>query len=539
MRRGNKLYKRVSRIALVCLVVVVAAGCSSRQSGRANQASSKSLYGPSVLVNVNASKYEGFQINKDLIGVNGPGPQEAIANLKKIGVHWVRTDVSLDATTNGVLNYNCQTGSWNPESLDAKVAQIRQEGGTPLEIIDYTPKCLAANPNLSNWSRQAPDLGSNQAKWDSLISQVAEHEIKVQGVRYFEVWNEPDWVFFNGGLSEYLQLYKNTALAIEGVARSLGVKVYIGGPALADVLDTQDMNWLGPLLQFVSANRLPLDFITWHSYANDPYAGPISVGGPEFCLGRSNGPGSNPCYYNPNFNPDTIRNEVIQTENALKAYPNIKPLLIVDEWNLDGDYDPRQSQTYDAAYVASVLESVNSIGLNGMCFFNVNDSPNNPANNWGLLTAKFKPKPVYEAFRFWKMMQPYEASSAVTSIAGTKPGEQYAIANNFSNGQVGVLGSTDSKKSQPSKVSILLYNFKPYDLSGNYGTTDPTPYDRRIDLTVSGLKDSQYKIVRRLQDGNHLGTIVSSSTVQVKNGKLDLNFTLAGEGVELVELIGA
>ena len=135
-------------------------------------------------------------------------------------------------------------------------------------------------------------------------------------------------------------------------------------------------------------------------------------------------------------------------------------------------------------------------------------------------------------------MQPYEASSAVTSIAGTKPGEQYAIANNFSNGQVGVLGSTDSKKSQPSKVSILLYNFKPYDLSGNYGTTDPTPYDRRIDLTVSGLKDSQYKIVRRLQDGNHLGTIVSSSTVQVKNGKLDLNFTLAGEGVELVELIG-
>ncbi len=517
---------------LIALVSICGSQCSLstvRTSPAISTLEPKSAF---IRVDVNAGQFTGHFINKNLIGVNGPGPVQAVGSMKRLGVHWVRTDVSLDASTNGEPNYNCATGSWNSTSLDQKVSQIYSEGGTPLEIIDYTPQCLSANPLQANWSRLPPDIGADKQKWIDLIREVAYQEIAKEGVRYFEVWNEPDWVFFNGGLSAYLQLYKDTSMTIEQVAEQERTRVYIGGPALADVLDTQDMTWLNALLSYVNLNKLPLDFISWHSYVNDPYSGPIVLGGPGLCFGRSNGPGTNLCYYNPNLNPDTIYNEVEQTSNALKAYPNLHPLLIVDEWNINGEYDPRQNQTYDAAYITSVLTSVNDSELAGMCFFSLADPLGSPAQDWGLLNEYDKPKPSYEAFDFWKQLEPDQIYSRVKSFVSST----LSATNTFAHGKVGVIASEGTGKNKSKNVSILLYNFKPFVVSGNYGTSLPTNYDRTVIVNLGGLDSGKYRITGHLEDGRYLNETVDSTVLNTRRGTLAVKLRLPGEAIELITI---
>ena len=478
----------------------------------------------------------GGLINKNLIGVDGPGPVGAQESMRNIGVHWVRTDVNFGASIGGTPAYDCNTGSWNPTDLDQRISAIRAEGGVPLTIIDYSPQCLSDNPLSSNFGNASPDVGSSQPKWSALVEQMALHEIKNQGVRYFEVWNEPDWIFFTGGLQQYLTLYKDTSLALERAATQLGIKISVGGPALADVLDTQNQSWLQPFLEFVNVNKLPLDFISWHSYANDPFAGPAGPGGSPLCLGRPTGPGTNPCYYNPNLDEQTIANEVVQTRNDLSPFPNLHPLLIVDEWNLDGEGDPRQQQSFDAAYAAAVLQSAQDVGLNGSCWFFVANSSTNPDANWGLLSKTLVPEPAYETFLFWHDLAKERVEAEVMARAGNSKKDNTEIANSDANGRVGAVAS----KSTNGVVTVLLYNFKPYDVSGNYGSTDPTPYDRQLHFEISGLNASSYHMERTLVDGNgnkSLSEIVRAGTASIgsnRSGSLSFNLDLPGESVELV-----
>jgi hypothetical protein len=476
-----------------------------------------------VSINVDAAAKSTGLINKNLIGVNGPGPSQSYQAMRLIGVHWVRTDVSFEGTYDGRPVYNCTTGSWNPALLDAKVAGIHREGGTPLEIVDYSPTCLSADPFSSDPEHAPPDVGADRPKWDALVTQMAVHEIRAENVRYFEVWNEPDWVFFSGGLQGYLRLYADTARSLENAAAELGVRISVGGPALADVLDTQNIAWLQPLLSYVTKGDLPIDFISWHSYANDPYAGPANPGAAPICGARAAGPGTNLCYYNPNLGEETIAKEVAQTKQLLDGYPGLHPLLIVDEWNIDGYYDARQDGPFDGAYVAAVLESAQQSGLDGMSFFFDANSPTNPDANWGLLNRDFKPKPAYESFLYWHTLAPDQVSVSIAESEG-------AAANSDANGRVGAVAST----SHAHTVTVLLYNFKPYDLSGDYGTSDPTPYDRVVVLNLKGLQDVAYAWSRDLVDGTHKGGRVARGNVEGTSARLV--FDLAGQAVTMITL---
>jgi hypothetical protein len=495
--------KILGRAGVLVAVGLVASACSGISVGGLGGI----VGSATVAVGVKVSSPSG-EINPSLLGVDGPGAQGAVSSLAQLGLRYDRTDVGFEGNYDGQPVYNCATGAWNPASLDQRVNMIKAEGSIPELIIDYTPPCLASVdvPGV-NLTYEPPDLGPNQAKWDALVYQMAYHEISAEGVRVFEVWNEPDGFFWYGGLAGYLHLYNDTVPVLERAAAAAGATIQVGGPALAFA----DPVWIPAFLADVAANHLPLDFLSWHYYANDPMVGP---GG----IIPNPPPGTTPYWYNPLLSARSYGEQVALVKKFVSAFPSLHPKLWIDEWNVDAGYDVRMSQTYGAAFAAAVLDSVQSAGLNRMDFFNAwNSSGGNPPANWGLLNPNFTPQPVYYTFMFWHEMagESQLPVSVPDQLLGREDGRVGAVASVASNGV----------------VHVLVYNFLAYDLSGNYGTTDPNPFDHQVDLSLNGLKPGSYTWTQSLVDAQVNGTVVANGSVNA--GSASVSFDQPGESVSL------
>lgn len=464
----------------------------------------------STTVSVNASRPGGL-VNQQLLGADGPGPANATGEMAALGLQWVRTDVGFEGSAGGKPDYNCATGAWNPGPLDSTVDQIHAEGAAPLLIVDYTPACLAplSLPAPADSSYEPPDLGPDRAKWDTLVYAMALHEITAEGVRAFEIWNEPDGTFWYGGLPGYILLYQDTATVLEEAARSAGVHIEVGGPALFFA----DPTWIEPFLAFVAGHHLPLDFLSWHWYGNYPALGPIAP--------LPQVPTDTPAvWYNPLLEPQTYGAEVAQVRAEVARFPSLHPTLWIDEWNVDAGYDARQSGPYDAAFAAAVLQSVQLAGLGRMTFFDVEDGAGNPDANWGMLTTSGVPKPVYATFRFW-----HDLGTHLLGVEVSPRSASGALAD-----QVGAVaaGGPDGT------VTVLVYNFLPFDPTGNNGLSGGGPYGRAVAVRLSGLGDHSYEWSRSLVDGAHSGTVVARGTLGGPSS--ELSFPLGEDSVSLLQL---
>jgi hypothetical protein len=92
-------------------------------------------------------------------------------------------------------------------------------------------------------------------------------------VRYWEIWNEPDVRpnMWSGSDEDYYQLYRTTAKAI----RSSFPDLKIGGPGIGNTGAIyggalQPTPFLNAFLDLCKREELPVDFLSWHCYTNDP-----------------------------------------------------------------------------------------------------------------------------------------------------------------------------------------------------------------------------------------------------------------------------
>jgi hypothetical protein len=458
-----------------------------------------------VVVGV-AADHPGPAMAQDLLGVN-QSVAGGVAAMRAIGVRWARTDVSFEGSFNAKPSYDCGSGVWDPALLDSRIAVDRREGAEPQVLVDYTPACLATRvPPGTNPSFSPPD----PVRWAALVKQMAGHEIAA-GVRTFEVWNEPDGFFWTGTLAEYLRLYEETAAAIGEAAGALGVTVRVGGPALT----FPDWPWIEALLDDADRSHLPLDFVSWHYYANYPLVGPVGpVPAPPA--------GTPPAWYSPLTRAQTYGQQIQQVRAQVARHHGLHPLLWIDEWNLDAGYDARHDGPYDAALTLAVLDSMQQAGLDRSCFFRVADDGPGTLGNWGLLFSDLRPKPVYQALRFW-----HEAAGASLPVT-LPPGADVADPA----GRVGAVAS-----SRAGATSVLVYNVVPFDPTGSDGAVDPTPYDHPVTVSVSGLAPGRYGLTRELVDGAHSGQVVDRGLAQVgRDGRLTVSFILAGDGVSLLRI---
>jgi xylan 1,4-beta-xylosidase len=137
----------------------------------------------------------------------------------------------------------------------------------PFVELSFMPAALASSPvPHSFWYKPLPAPPRDYGKWGALVENFARHLVERYGIDevaqwYFEVWNEPNIDFWTGEPKEktYYRLYRSAAEAVKRVDRRLRV----GGPATAQAA------WIGRFLAWCARERVPVDFVSTHIYAND------------------------------------------------------------------------------------------------------------------------------------------------------------------------------------------------------------------------------------------------------------------------------
>jgi hypothetical protein len=330
-------------------------------------------------------------VNSDLTGVVWNAGNN-IAPLQPTHPDIVRIDGSL------------QNASQGPDQLDLqpllqRVAQVRAIGAEPLVILSYMPRWLGApRAGANDPTRVGPyDLDV----WQELITTVVRTLATAPQPAYmFEVWNEPDiFTFWQDTPQEFIAMALRTHRAVADVKQQTGLPVEIGGPASAFAPSGSMVQYL----QDVAGAGLPLDFVSWHKYANTPFLGPD---GPEGNLP--------PAVYkalakrNPNSTPLDYSKEIAAVKSnvgAALAGTGASPRFLLDEWNVSaGGYDVRHDDAEGASLDAGVLIEMEKAGLDAAAFYRAISGSDNHIGDWGLVFSDGTPKPSWWVFRAWATM---------------------------------------------------------------------------------------------------------------------------------------
>ena len=258
----------------------------------------------------------------------------------------------------------------------------------PFVELGFMPNDMASGNKTVFWWKGNITPPKDYAKWDALIKNLVEHWQERYGKNevgswYFEVWNEPNLknLFFSGDMTDYFKLYQETANTIKSV--SAGYKV--GGPA------TAGNAWIPDLINFCETNKVPLDFISTHTYGVKQgfldLTGNVGV-----IVSRDK---------------DAVSGDMIRTREAIKksTMPNLP--LYYTEWSSSyTPTDPIHDSYFEAAYILDKIKKA-SDSVEGMSYWTFTDifEENGPRltpfhGGFGLLNYQDIKKPAYYAYNF-------------------------------------------------------------------------------------------------------------------------------------------
>ena len=148
--------------------------------------------------------------------------------------------------------------------------------------LGFMPKDLAAEvPGITEYQLHYPKptmggASNNPPKdykmWGELVRHYVAHLVQRYGrgevsTWYFEVWNEPDIVYWHGTPQDYFKLYD---YAVAGVRAALP-NAKVGGPASTGPAGPKSTAFLQSFLEHCANDKsaadgkpIPLDFISFH-----------------------------------------------------------------------------------------------------------------------------------------------------------------------------------------------------------------------------------------------------------------------------------
>src|ERR1017187_7923952 len=184
------------------------------------------------------------------------------------GIQYVRFH-AIFHDENGVYDEDAQGRPvYNFSYVDQIYDGLLEDGVRPFVELSFMPRKLSAAPPavFPFWYKPLVSPPKDYGKWGELIGAFAQHLVERYGIDevaewYFEVWNEPNILFWAGKPPEstYYQLYAAAARALKGVDRRLRV----GGPATAQPA------WVDRLIAYSGKNEGPVDFGSTHPYGNE------------------------------------------------------------------------------------------------------------------------------------------------------------------------------------------------------------------------------------------------------------------------------
>lgn len=458
-----------------------------------------------VQVTVEASRPVG-SINRNLVGVDwklgtGEGVDELQPNI-------ARADIAFQVAAK-------PDGSFDWSFADAWVAEAQAAGAEPMLILNYMPPWLARTypGDPRDPTRVRP---KDYVEWERIVEAGVEHFAVDRGVRWFEVWNEPDWAgFWQDSPAAFLETAKHTAMAVRRVEQRSGIDLNFGGPACL----FPDPVFIAGWLQTMRSLDMRPEFVSWHYYGNYPFVGPDgrepSLPEPiHLALGHRNPVGG--------VFPFPIGIELVRTltRAALTGTGWADPEFIIDEWNVSaGGFDFRHDTHEGAAFVAGALAEFQRTGLDRAAFFisadpyisspEVNPSGAEFAGDWGLVSWKGTRKPAWWTFWLWQRMAPEQIEADGSSAADGF----WAVA---------------SRDPEGGRVTVMLSSFL---------ATSGHPH--AVTLDVSGLAPGTYDVEIRRLDPNHASAEPPAETSSVTGPEASLSLTLPTNSVAFVELIPA
>jgi xylan 1,4-beta-xylosidase len=255
-------------------------------------------------------------------------------------------------------------------------------GVRPVVEIGFMPKALASDPEPHVfWYRPNVSPPKDYARWDALIRALGQHLVERYGVDevaqwYFEVWNEPNIVFWAGNPKQatYFELYSHTARALKAASPRLRV----GGPA------SSAMEWVPEFLRTMHDTGVPVDFVSTHGYQDENYEHTFS-----------------PAELPPMDDRLCAIMEKVKQQIAASPMPNTP--WFVTEWNVIG-IDAARDTTYVGPAVANVIRECDGLA-NMMSFWTFDDvfEEDGPKREpfdggFGLIAPHSIRKPSYNAF---------------------------------------------------------------------------------------------------------------------------------------------
>ena len=199
--------------------------------------------------------------------VMGPTDIDARFSLKDPGLTWLvpnpalRTSIVRDGNASSIFpNWASDPelpASYNFGPTDRVIQAIR---GIGAEVYYRIGRSWGANA----------DPPPDSDKFAAVVKHVAMHYNQgwANGyhdrIRYWEFWNEPELgIFWPGTPEQFYSLYEKTANAL----KSLDPSLKVGGPAKA--FPMAQGAFREDFLNYCKTRHIPLDFYSWHTYADD------------------------------------------------------------------------------------------------------------------------------------------------------------------------------------------------------------------------------------------------------------------------------
>lgn len=266
----------------------------------------------------------------------------------------------------------------------------------PFVELNPMPAALASGEKTIFFYAMNVTPPKDFGEWRELVAAFTRHCVERYGIDrvrrwYFEVWNEPNLSgFWSGSQEDYYRLYSEAAVAVKSVDEALR----IGGPATAGAA------WIGAFIDYCERLKLPLDFVSTHSYPQDEQN--------LYPVGDSpHAPGE--------YFADVVRS--VRETVARSARPDLE--IHWTEWNTqsspDKDSVTWRNNTYvDRIYAAAFIVR-NMLFLDADCdslgywvasdIFEEHGLPQNPFScTYGLVTNQGLPKASCNAFRLLARM---------------------------------------------------------------------------------------------------------------------------------------
>ena len=209
-------------------------------------------------------------------------------------------------------------------------------GHRPLVELAFTPRALvpdgaektfAYEPSPTQWSPYEAGLWAmppkDYDKWGGLVGALVEHcaaRYGAEAVRgwLWELWNEPDILYWRGTPEQFHALYDVTAAAVKAALP----EAQVGGPATTGDLGPgrRGNEFLKGFLAHCARRRTPLDFVSFHTK------------GARFTPWRVYGPLGGPAPVRQSPSSLKMLREVRAALDAVSAHPEFRDLpCIVDE----------------------------------------------------------------------------------------------------------------------------------------------------------------------------------------------------------------